>query len=317
MRLRQLECFVKICELGSINRAAEQLHITQPALGLQVRNLEHEFGTTLLVRHTRGVEVTKGGEMLLGLARDFIQSSRDLKRRLRNAAQPNTATVTLGLSPSMTSVLLGPILEASQEQRPHLDLRLVEELSHMLLEGVESGRLNLALIFNAPDRMSLLRTPVLRERLFLVMPHDGSAQPAAPVTLAEAVARPLVMPGANDALRGLVEGEAKMRNLWLTISYGIQSVHAIKDMIERGIACGILPYGVVSREALAGDLRIHPIIEPELTRTLYLVRSAGRPITPAEERLASLIVDAVDGLARETQAVGAYRQLERPHQGAL
>ena len=76
MRLRDLECFIGVCDLGSLNRAAEALNIAQPALGLLVRKLEHEFGADLLVRHARGVTPTPEGEEVKALAADIRPGRR-------------------------------------------------------------------------------------------------------------------------------------------------------------------------------------------------------------------------------------------------
>src|SRR5689334_5435995 len=87
MRSRQLECFVCICETGSITRAAAKLNIAQPALGVQLRTLEQEFGAKLLIRSPAGTVPTAAGRLFLDEARNILRKLDDLKRRLREVEE--------------------------------------------------------------------------------------------------------------------------------------------------------------------------------------------------------------------------------------
>jgi len=305
MRLRQLECFVRVCEIGSISRAAEQLNIAQPALGLQIKNLEHEFGTALLVRSSRGVAPTPGGEILLEWARDVIERTREVKARLRALATSDTAVIRLGLTPSITMLLAGLILEQADRQVPGLTLRIVEGLSHVVVGWVENETVDLALISGNAEGRSLSQTPVLREPLLFVtrQKHDGG-----PIALAEVLAGPLAMPGENDALRRIVEAEARRIDLPLTVAYEIASIPAIKDLAARGVANAVLPFGAVRREVESGLLLARPIVEPTLTRTLTLVRTSGRSIGRHERQLVRVLRDCLAAtLRREDGTAGGER----------
>lgn len=295
MRLRQLECFVRTCELGSISRAAEQLNIAQPALGVQIRNLEHEFGAELLTRTSRGVHPTLAGEALLDWARDTIARTRDVKLRLRSLAQTDIDRLRLGLSPSVTALLAGSIVEEVRRAIPELSLQLVEGLSHQLAQLIDTEQLDLALVSGPFDRNALAQTPLLRERLYLI---SAPGAEAGPVRLADALALPLALPGENDAIRGLVEAEAAELDLPVTATYEITSIAAIKDLAARGMAHGILPYGGIHREVLARELAARPIVEPALSRTLHLVRKAGRTPGPRERQVEEMLKTCLATLTR-------------------
>ena len=305
MRLRQLECFVRTCELGSINRAAEQLNVAQPALGLQIRNLEQDFGATLLVRTSRGVKPTEAGELMLDWARDMLERTRLVKARLKELSHTDVDMLRLGLSPSATMLLAGAILERANLELPELSLRVVEGLSHIVVRGVENGEVDLALITGPFETRTLAQRPMLQEQLYLISRPD--AQPG-PIALSDVLALPLAMPGDNDALRGLVEGAARKLDLPLTVTYEIGSIPAIKDLVARGMAHAILPWGNVSREVRNGELVARPVVAPELTRTLFLVRLDGRSVGARERRLVSLIEQCLTALVA-TEMTGASFKL--------
>jgi LysR family nitrogen assimilation transcriptional regulator len=305
MRLRQLECFVRTCELGSISRAAEQLRIAQPALGLQIRNLEHDFGVTLLVRSSRGVTPTPAGELLLDWARDVIARTRDVKAQLREAAKQDVDHLTLGLSPSVTNLLAGAILEEAARRASGLELRIVEGLSHVLIEEILAERIDLALVTGAIDRRGLERTPVLEERLFWIAPPGETRRD---IRLVDALALPLAMPGESDALRAIVEAAAAERGLEVAVTYEIASIAAIKDLVRRGMAHAILPHGAARREVEAGELAALPIIDPDLLRTLSIFRREGRNIGRHERVLVDVLRDALATLVAEaSELADVYR----------
>ena len=306
MRLRQLECFVRTCELGSITRAAEQLNIAQPALGLQIRNLEHDFGVELLVRTSRGVSPTPAGALMLAWARDVIRRTREVKTQLRTLAGADVDALRLGLSPSVTSLLAGTILEEAGREIPGLSLRLVEALSHVIAKQVEDEQIDLALITGPFERRALDQRPMLREGLYLVGPARGSA---GPITLADALALPLAMPGENDALRGIVETAAQQIDLPVTTAYEIASIAAIKDLVARGMAHAILPYGAIRREMLSHELTARQIVAPTLSRTLYLVRGQGRSVGARERRLVEVIRNCLAGLTKNQVTDTAFELL--------
>ena len=306
MRLRQLECFVRTCELGSINRAAEQLNVAQPALGLQIRNLESDFGAILLVRTSRGVKPTEAGELMLDWARDMLVRTRALKDKLRELARTDVDSLRLGLSPSATVLLAGAILERSGHALQGLSLRVIEGLSHMVVRGVESGEVDLALITGPFASRTLAQRPMLQEQLYLI---SKPGAPPGPIPLAEVLALPLAMPGDNDALRGIVEVEARRLDLPLTVAFEISSIPAIKDLVARGMAHGVLAFGNVHREVRAGELVARAVTAPALSRTLFLVRLESRPVGARERRLVGVIEECLASLVSNEMVGAAFTLL--------
>ena len=276
MRTRQLESFVRVCELGSITKAARALNIAQPALGIQIRTLEREFGAQLLERTVLGTQPTAAGLAFLSEAKFILRRVRDLKRTLRETAENEPQSLVLGITPSMMGIMAPRLLEALAAAMPRLVLSMVEELSHVLIERAEAGRLDLALIYNAPPRPGLARDPQLRELLYFVASPATPFGRAGPIPLRELAEADLTMPGRGDVLRRVIEDEMQRAGLAPRIAYPIDSMQAMKAVIARGMAAGVLPACAVAGEIAAGSLIAREIVEPELYRTLYLVQPEDR-----------------------------------------
>ena len=307
VRTRQLELFIRVCELGSISRAAEQLNIAQPALGMQIRNLEHEFGAELITRHSRGVQLTPAGTVVLEAARDILRRLQEARAAVKAGPQSMLRTVTVGLSPSMASMLASQVITEAAIGIRGVVVKLVEELSHVLTEWAQADRLDLALAYSVTGPRLRL-TPLLREQLFVVTAAESrkAAGTDAPLDLAEALSGPLALPGENDSVRATVEAAAAATGQRLSVRYEIQSITAIKQLVAGGLATSILPWGSVRREVEAGELTALPIGGPGLFRTLFLVQVPGRD----EPEMARLLVRLAHGLAHAGDGPGRFSVIE-------
>ncbi|HEV2677372.1 MAG TPA: LysR family transcriptional regulator [Aliidongia sp.] len=286
MRSRQLECFIRVCELGSITKAAATLNIAQPALGIQIKALEREFGVQLLDRNILGTTPTAAGLTFLTEAKFILRRLQDLKRTLREQVEGSPQLITLGISPSLSSILATRLLEKLRATMPRVTVTVVEELSHVLNDQIEAGELDLGLIYNAPPNHAYTQEPLLREILDLVTSTGSPYDLVEPIRLRDLADVELTMPSGRDVLRRLIEDEMNAAGLSPRITFPINSMPAMKAVIARGLACGILPASAVATEVEAGTLKVRKIVEPSLWRTLYLIRpKTGEP------------PDAVNGIA--------------------
>jgi LysR family transcriptional regulator, nitrogen assimilation regulatory protein len=311
MRLRQLESFITVCELGSISRAAERLHVAQPALGLQLRGLEDELGAQLVERHARGVEPTPAGLIALDWARQTLAGIRAVKEQLRSLSTGLTGPVTLGLTPSAATAFALPILLAAQRELPNLRLHLAEAVGHVLKEWVQAGRVDLALVFDAAGTENDSQQ-LLTERLYFVTASGGPVGSAGPITMAEALEQPLAMSAASDSLRKSVEAAARDLGVALRIEFQVQSIAVILKLVRSGIASTVLPMPMVMDGVRDGTLVARRIEAPALARYLRWAVSEASPQLAAVrevQRLAEQVVrqGSTDPLLREAYELGALR----------
>lgn len=277
-----------------MTRAAEHLRVAQPALGLQMRQLEQDLGVALLDRHSRGVATTPAGQILYERALEVLALVERTRREVAAAAPDAVETITLGLSPSLMQLLATDLLVRVREEIAGLSLHLVEELTFVLLEMLARRELDLALGHDVPAAPGLERTPWLREELLLVTAPGAASAPAAgrfcgTVTLAEALERNLVLAGRRDMVRRIVETAAERIGKPARVTFEVQSVPAMKILVADGLGATILPYGTAVAELRDGTLAGFRIDAPRLERTLYLVRPEKRPARAQEEKLLALL----------------------------
>jgi LysR family transcriptional regulator, nitrogen assimilation regulatory protein len=302
MTLRQLSYLVRVIETGSMTRAAEQLRVAQPALGTQIRLLEQELGTPLLLRHSRGIAPTAAGALLLERAREILSLVERTGRDVVALAGAAAETIRLGITPSLMQIVGPEIALRARAGLPGVTLRVTEEMSHRLAQALQAGELDMALAYEVPDRTGLRRLALYQEDLVLVArpgPEDG-----APVMLAEALAQELAMPEPGDSVRDLVARSAADLGLPLTIAHEMRSIGGIRSLIERGEAAGILPYGTVLDAVQAGRLGMRPVVAPVLRRTLHLAVQGPPGRLRAEAALTAILRDALGLLAEAMGPLG-------------
>jgi LysR family nitrogen assimilation transcriptional regulator len=294
MNLRQLKYFVKVVEVGNMTRAAESLFVAQPALGMQIRQLEEDLGVALLIRHSRGVEPTPAGALLHTRALAILKLVDEVRKEVSARDREGSEAIRLGLTP-MLMLVLGPELVVNvRDHIPQVFLSLVEEQSHVLVDALSRGEIDLALAYDVPHLPHLVRTELLREDLVLVtLPGSRKGHP---VAFADAMEESLVLSESRDTVRDLVMRTARELGLDPKIAFEVRSVPGTKNLILRGAAASILPFATVIEEVRNGKLDARPIVAPPLRRTLFLASSNKRSQFKNELALTGVIRSSLSAL---------------------
>jgi DNA-binding transcriptional LysR family regulator len=198
VELRHLRSFVAIAEERSFTRAAERLWIAQPGLSAQVKRLEGELGVRLFDRHTRGVDLTDAGELFLERARAVVAAAEDALATGQDMAMGLVGTVRVGFAMSARSSLGEHLLEAFADNRPNVEVTVVEAYGGVVVREVADGRLDAALVplpFAAPD---LHHAPFGSESLIVAVGPGHRLAGTGPVSLSELDGEEVVVTGHRD-----------------------------------------------------------------------------------------------------------------------
>ena len=293
MDLRQLEYFVRVAELGSFTRAALALNVAQPALSRQVRLLEVELRHNLLQRNGRGAAPTEAGQLLLEHARGILHQVERAREELARLRGGLAGRVTLGLPPSVARVLAVPLVHDFHQQLPEARLAITEALSASMQEQLVSGRLDLAVLYNAHPVPDLEIARLASDELVLVRHRtDTAPPPLQAIHLPELARLPLIIPSRPNAIRIYVEAQLAAVGCEPDIALEIDGVAAILDLVEGEAGCAIL-----SRHALTGVARpeafslqgILTVDGKPLRIPLHTAVSARRPTTSTQRAVLALV----------------------------
>ncbi|MYM71573.1 LysR family transcriptional regulator [Duganella sp. FT134W] len=306
MELRQLRYFVAIVDHGSLSRAALILHVAQPALTQQLRQLEEDLGVQLLHRSAQGVLSTDAGKVFYEHAQAILKQVADARSAVAQSAERPSGAVTLGLPHSISGALALPLLTATRAQYPEITLQLTEELTGNLGDQLKSGRLNLAVLFDDGQLGQFATTPLVEEELRFICRTDrpyGEGEQS--LTLQQALATTLILPGLQHGVRPRIESVARAAGLTVGDVIEINSIAILKSALLADMGATLLPSAPVLDELQRGTLRAQRIDQPSISRTVVLCYSRNIPLTNAATAISRLVRQVSEKLCVEGLWPGA------------
>ncbi|ERS82416.1 LysR family transcriptional regulator [Halomonas sp. PBN3] len=285
MDTQSLQAFLAVAESGSFSRAAEQLHLTQPAVSKRIAALENQIDARLFDRIGRRVGLTEAGRVLLPRARQILVMVDDSRRALSNLEGSVAGSLTLATSHHIGLHRLPPLLRRYTREHPEVRLDLHFLDSEEAYQGVLDGALEMAVVTLAPHPdPQLLAVPVWIDRLCFVCAPDHPLARRGPLALAELCAFDAVLPGPLTFTRGLIESRFAAAGLRLPVALSTNYLETLKMMTAIGLGWSLLPERLV-----AGELHELAIDHPSIHRPLgYLVHRSRTLSNAARAMLEAL-----------------------------
>ncbi|WP_338880144.1 LysR family transcriptional regulator [Achromobacter veterisilvae] len=278
LNLDQLRTFAQVIELGSFSAAAERGGVTQPAVSLQIRQLERRFGLKLVERVGRRAGPTAAGAELLAHVRVIDAALAQAELAMTAHASQVSGRIRLGTGATACTYLLPSLLADLKRRFPALDIVASTGNTADMLRGLENNALDIGLVtLPAPGRMFQV-TPVLEDEFVAIFPaRDPAAIPAAATP--QALARlPLVLfePGART--RRLVDDWFEAAGVAAKPVMELGSTEAMKEIVGAGLGCAVLPRLSVSGAGARPALAVRPLA-PRLSRSLAIVLRRDKPLS--------------------------------------
>ncbi len=287
--LRQIRYFNLVQRLRRVSAAARGANISQPALSEQIHKLEASLGGALFERHGDGMIPTDRGERFDHVARLIETGFRRLSTSDAGAVPPQSRKIAVGILPSVNQhgFLVNRITEAMldvQTRYPTLKLVIQEAPNATLQDWVIRGLVGVAIVETVLPRMP--RLPLgSSERLAAIVHSRHKMLPPGPVTLSDLARLKLALPTNRFGLRQLLDAAAEQHNIRLRPDVEIDALPMAVAILARLPVCTVLPASAVEREIAGGDLIAHPIIEPMISRRLFVIYSGERTLSESERGL--------------------------------
>lgn len=312
MELRQLRYYVAIVDHGSLSRAALVLHVAQPALTQQLRQLEDELGAQLLHRSAQGVLCTDAGKVFYEHAQAILKQVADARSAVIQSTTRPSGSVTLGLPHSISGALALPLLMATRASYPEITLQLTEELSGNLADQLKSGRINLAVLFDDGQLGAFTSTPLIEEDLMFICRAGSVFDPGgASVSFADALKQTLILPAQQQGVRPRIENAAHAAGLALANVIEINSIAILKSALLADMGATLLPVAPLQDQVDSGALVARALHDPALTRSVTLCASKNIPLTNAAAAVGKLVHQVARALCDSGGWRGARFQLHK------
>ncbi|MFZ4479050.1 MAG: LysR family transcriptional regulator [Rhodoferax sp.] len=304
MDLKQIESFVRVAEMGSFTRAALALGMPQPLLSRHVRQLEVEFRQTFLLRNGRGVSLTEPGSVLLEHGRGILHQVALAREELESVRGALGGHVSIGLPPSLSRLIAVPLTLEFRKRMPNAHLILTEGFSVAMNDGLRSGRLDMAVVYNTPHSPDIETRVLHREALVLIASEASvkrmtGAALKARMPLSALAGLPLIVPSRPNAFRILIETELVRLNCKPRIELEVDGLNAILDLVDEGLGFAVLPPYTLSNLRRPHGFSTHKLHSPQLVCELMLITSARRPSTQTHKVVQTLLADLITKATQE------------------
>ncbi|MGQ3488115.1 LysR family transcriptional regulator [uncultured Roseovarius sp.] len=315
MDIKHLRYFLAVAEAPSISAAAQAIGVAQPSLSQHLHRMEEELSVKLVERSARGTALTDEGRILLEHARGICDSLDRCIEDMRERGGTISGRVVFGMPPSCSMIVSVPLAETVRLEMPEVRLRAVEAMSGYLEKWLLDGTVDIGFLYDLKSGGQLRGTHVLNEELFFYSAPDAwplDTPPGTPVPLRALEKLDMVLP--SSGLRNQIEAYCKQHDVRLNVVVEMDAMTQIKELVARGSGYTIFAPVAAQDFVERGDLLRAPIIEPTMTRPVYLVKSPARVMTRACHAVESMTLDVARELVRRGIWEGKL-QKSRPQPG--
>jgi LysR family transcriptional regulator, hydrogen peroxide-inducible genes activator len=288
--IKQLRYFSAVAQTRHFGSAAEQCAVTQPALSMQIQELEKALGLTLLERSRNGVSLTPGGREIAERAARVLADVNDLVDSARQLAGSFTGTLRFGAIPSIAPYLLPQLLPLIRATYPDLDLHLRETQTQKLLDELVDGQLDVVLLALPVEHAGIETAPLFDDRFLLALPASRKIPARVRATPELLRSDRLLLLEEGHCLRDQALAFCDLRKVERIDMFGASSLSTIVQMVSNGLGLTLLPELSLELETRRADIRIMRFADPEPQRVVGL---AWRETSPSKRdflELGKLIV---------------------------
>ena len=289
MTLRQVRAFVVVARFSSFTRAADLLHLTQPALTVQIRQLEQALGVKLFDRSTRAVELTRTGRELLPVLERLLGEFDAVVVSTREMAAMRYGTVRMAALPSVAATVLPPLIARFKQRHPHIRITVRDSVGERINAMVREEIVDFGIGSDVEPDAELETIPLFEDEMRAVVPASHPLGKQTEVILDRLIEEPLILMDTGSSVRSLVDRAFADRGHLAVPAYEVTYMSTAIGLVRAGLGIAILPSTAIELR-LETELPSLSIQEPILHRSITLVLKVGRSLPPAAEALRDMLI---------------------------
>ena len=308
--LRQLEILQAVARTGSFSRASEALHLTQPAVSMQIKQLEHLLDMPLFEHSGKKIRLTEAGNETLRSAQYVFRELTNLEQSLANLKGLKGGVLTVS-AVSTASVLAARLMAMFRSQNPQVRISLNVINRETLLKHLTENISDLALMGAPPEGYHLSATPFMENPLVIIASAHHPLARKKRIPLARLIEEPLVVREPASGTRRALENFLLDQHLPFRPAMEMNKNEAIKQAAEVGLGVGLVSLHTVQAELASGQLCVLDVEGFPLKRQWYLVQREGKRLSPAAQAFAELVLQQASQVLALQSKTAKPKQPER------
>jgi DNA-binding transcriptional LysR family regulator len=296
MDLRQIQYFVCLYEESNVTRAARRLNIVQPALSMQILKIESEIKQKLFERTSHGMQPTAAARKMYQLFLPILRDLGNAQRELTNLSGQITGHISVGLVTSVSQSVLVQTMAEFAEKYPGVEVTVNEGYSSDLIDWVNAGTLDLAVINRPQKTAGLLVEHIFEEEFVVVSGRKQGMKLPRNLSLEQLARCKLVLVSKRNGLRQIIDRQVEHLSGQLRPKIEIDALPSQCQLIVGSDWVGLLPRILVHRELQRGLLRAHRLRSPRVVRNLVWIQHARKPLIPAARKFVEILIRNLMGV---------------------
>lgn len=294
MNLEHLQAFYETVKYNSISKAAESLHLTQPGLSMQLKNLEKEFGARLLTRSNKGVELTEEGKVVFNYADTILSIKENIERDLKNL-QKDTPKLMITSCKSVGEYALPCSIYTFKKLHKEVDIDMKVVNSTEVIQKLHDHTINIGIIQDKPLADDIAIKKIISDELILVGKSDNGKKT---ISIDELKKLPLILREKTSNARHLIETALKEKGVSikdLNVIYDLNSPEAIKSSISAGNGFSFLPRLILQKELKQGLLHSIDVEGIKINFDYNIAFRKKYTLTQYEQKFVDFIISSKRG----------------------
>ena len=290
---RQLRYFDAVARHGHFGRAAESCGVSQPALSMQISELEQQLGVPLIERRSKGVVLTEAGREIAARAAQLLVGLRDIADFAASCQAPLTAPIRLGVIPTIGPYLLPQLLVALRQHHPELELAIRETQTRTLVSELLAGSLDLLFLALPVEHPDVATLELAADRFLLAAPPDRTFGPRVRISPERIVNDRLLLLEEGHCLRDQALAVCDLQATRAMNTFGVSSLATVVQMVANGLGLTLLPEISIPHETARGNVKLVRFAHPEPKRIIGLAWRRSSPRARDFQALGEIIKETM------------------------
>lgn len=274
MEDHKLRVFCTVAETRSFSKASEIIHLTQPAVSLQIQALEETYETKLFDRSSSTVTLTPSGEILYRYAKEILTLYAQADKDIGEITGLVKGSISVGASTTIGNYLLSSVISDFKSKNPKIKIHLLVGNTRRVVELLNAGNLDLGLVEGEVTKYKIISERLISDEMCLVVPAAHPWAKKKDISMLDIIKEPFIFREEGSGTRQVIESYLNKRGIAvqnMNITTVLGSTEAIKDAVENGIGIAIMSKWAVRRESRYGSLKTVKFKEGRLLRDFCLV----------------------------------------------
>ncbi|CUB06015.1 LysR family transcriptional regulator [Marinomonas fungiae] len=291
MNIKQVKAFLSVAESLSFAQAANQLHLSQPALSLAIKGLEEALGGKLLTRTTRTIALTPEGDALVPIAKRLLAQWQDAEDEMKQRFALQMGKISIAAMPSFAGSLLPKAIQQYHQRFPNIQIAIDDVLSDIVVERVANNSVELGVTFEPQHSEGLTFYPLYNDEFIAILPNHHPLASQQELTWAALLQHNFITLQRPSSVRKMIENTLKDANIDLTVAFDAHQLTTVIRMVSEGMGVAVVP-ATCRQQIREQNVVERPITSPSIARTVGVICKPRSMLSIAAAAMLDTLMDA-------------------------